>query len=117
MKTKDKIIAFAVLIAAVINTYECAKKFKRDIDNWAETTTIAKNINVENIILVDDYDSIYSMISNGYANGFLIKEYINSNFLNDNILNFNIPDCVSSIKMGILYNINNEIKIKNYFNA
>ena len=75
------------------------------------------NINVENIILVDDYDSIYSMISNGYANGFLIKEYINSNFLNDNILNFNIPDCVSSIKMGILYNINNEIKIKNYFNA
>lgn len=49
MKTKDKIIAFAVLIAAVINTYECAKKIKRDIDNWAETTTIAKNINVENI--------------------------------------------------------------------
>lgn len=25
------------------------KKIKRDIDNWAETTTIAKNINVENI--------------------------------------------------------------------
>lgn len=73
------------------------------------------NINVENIILVDDYDSIYPMISNGYANGFLIKEYINSSFLNDNILNFNIPDCVSSIKMGILYNINNEIKIKKYF--
>ena len=48
MKTKDKIIAFAVLIAAVINTYECAKKIKRDIDNWAETTTITKNINVEN---------------------------------------------------------------------
>ena len=46
MKTKDKIIAFAVLIAAIINTYECAKKIKRDIDNWAETTTITKNINV-----------------------------------------------------------------------
>ena len=56
MKTKDKIIAFAVLIAAVINTYECAKKIKRDIDNWAETTTIAKNINVENIndIIMDN---------------------------------------------------------------
>ena len=48
MKTKDKIIAFAVLIAAIINTYECAKKIKRDVNNWAETTTITKNINVEN---------------------------------------------------------------------
>ena len=48
MKTKDRIIAFAVLIAAVINTYECAKKIKSNVDNWAETTTITKNINVEN---------------------------------------------------------------------
>lgn len=73
------------------------------------------NINIENIILVDDYDIIYPLISNGYANGFLIKEYINSNSSNTDISKFNISNSISTIKMGILYNINNELKIKKYF--
>lgn len=74
------------------------------------------NINTENIILVDDYDVIYPLISNGYANGFLIREYINCNLSNTDISKFNISDNISTIKMGILYNINNELKIKKFFN-
>lgn len=75
----------------------------------------SNNINTEKIILVDDYDVIYPLISNGYANSFLIKEYINSNSSNTDISKFNISDSISIIKMGILYNINNELKIKKYF--
>lgn len=74
------------------------------------------NINTENIILVDDYNVIYPLISNGYANGFLIREYINCNLSNTDISKFNISDNISTIKMGILYNINNELKIKKFFN-
>lgn len=73
------------------------------------------NINTKNIILVDDYDVIYPLISNGYANGFLIKEFINSNSSNTDISKFNMSNSISTIKMGLLYNINNELKIKKYF--
>lgn len=73
------------------------------------------DINTENIILVDDYDVIYPLISNGYANGFLIKEYINSNSSNTDISKFSMSNSISTIKMGLLYNINNELKIKKYF--
>lgn len=76
----------------------------------------SNNINIDNIMLVDDYDVIYPLISSGYANGFLIKEYINSNSSNTDISKFNISDSISTIKMGILYNINNELKIRKYFN-
>ena len=74
-----------------------------------------KNISADKFIQVDDYDSIYPLISNGYANGFLIKEYINS-LGNNEDSKFNISDDLSTIKIGILYNINNELKIKKYFN-
>ena len=76
----------------------------------------SNNINTEKIILVDDYDVIYPLISNGYANGFLIREYINCNLSNTDISKFNISDNIFTIKMGILYNINNELKIKKFFN-
>lgn len=73
------------------------------------------NVNIENIILVDDYDVIYPLISRGYANGFLIKEYIKSNLSKINTSKLNMSDNISTIKMGILYNSNNEFKIKKYF--
>ncbi len=74
------------------------------------------NVNIGNIILVDDYDAIDPLISRGYANGFLIKEYLNNNLSKLNTSKFNISDNIFTIKMGILYNKNNEFKIKEYFN-
>ena len=76
----------------------------------------SKNISADKFIQVDDYDSIYPLISNGYANGFLIKEYINSYLENKEYSKINISDDLSTIKIGILYNVNNELKIKKYFN-
>ena len=76
----------------------------------------SKNINADKFIQVDDYDSIYPLISNGYANGFLIKEYINSYLENNEYSKINISDDLSTIKIGIIYNVNNELKIKKYFN-
>ena len=76
----------------------------------------SKNISADKFIQVDDYDSIYPLISKGYTNGFLIKEYINSYLENNEDSKLNISDDLSTIKIGILYNINNELKIKKYFN-
>ena len=74
------------------------------------------NIKTKKIIKVDDYDNLYSLISNGYANGFLIKEFIINELKNDLI--YEIPTNLknNSIKLGILYNINNELKVIKYFN-
>ncbi len=76
----------------------------------------SKNISADKFIQVDDYDSIYPLIFNGYANGFLIKEYINSYLENKEYSKINISDDLSTIKIGIIYNVNNELKIKKYFN-
>lgn len=67
------------------------------------------------IITVDDYDNIYSLIYNGYCNGILIKEFILDNLENKSL--YEIPSSLNipSINMGILYNTNNELKIKNLF--
>lgn len=76
-----------------------------------------KNINIDpkKIIKVDDYDNLYPLISNGYANGFLIKEFIIEELQNNKI--YELPINTNyNFKMGILYNINNELKIKDYFN-
>lgn len=88
---------------------------KKFID-LSKTYLQSKNISAGKFIQVDDYDSIYPLISNGYANGFLIKEYINSYLENNEDSKLNISDDLSTIKIGILYNINNELKIKKYFN-
>lgn len=88
---------------------------KKFID-LSKTYLQSKNISADKFIQVDDYDSIYPLISNGYANGFLIKEYINSYLGNNEDSKLNISDDLSTIKIGILYNINNELKIKKYFN-
>ena len=66
-------------------------------------------------IKVDDYDNLYPLILNGYANGFLVKELI-ANEMNNNLL-FEIPINLktNNFKLGILYNVNNELKIKQYF--
>ena len=69
------------------------------------------NISV-NKIKVYDHDNICPIIINGYANGFLIKEFV-INELNNNLL-YEIPlfSKTITIDMGILYNINNKLKVE-----
>lgn len=81
------------------------------------TESYIKNINYNSLdtITVDDYDNIYPLIYNGYCNGILIKEFILDNLENKSL--YEIPSSLNipSISMGVLYNTNNELKIKNLF--
>ena len=74
------------------------------------------NLTQNGIIKVDDYDNLYPLISNGYANGFLIKEFVINELKNNLICELSPILENNSFKIGILYNINNEIKIEKYFN-
>lgn len=85
-------------------------KFNEICNNYIKDS----NIKTNKIIKVDDYDNLYSLILNGYANGFLIKEFIIDE-LQDNKI-YELPIYVNNnLKMGILYNVNNELKINDYF--
>ncbi len=85
-------------------------KFSKLYDFYIKST----NISPKGIIRVDDYDNLYSLIINGYANGFIIKELV-VNELNKNLIYELSSNINVTLKMGILYNINNELKIKKYF--
>ena len=86
-------------------------KFKIIYDNYIKDF----NIDPKKVIKVDDYDNLYPLISNGYANGFLIKEFITEELRNNKI--YELPINVNgNFKMGVLYNINNKFKIEEYLN-
>lgn len=74
------------------------------------------NIVINGKIKVDDYDNLYSLIINGYANGFLIKEFVTKDLNNDLIFEIPLNLKINSFKLGILYNINNELRIKDFNN-
>lgn len=74
-----------------------------------------ENINPSSIISIDDYDNIYPLIVSGYANGFLFREFINNELQNETIYEISPSTNIYSVTVGILYNINNENKIKKYF--
>lgn len=86
-------------------------EFKEIANNYLQSM----NVNSPAIIKVDDYDNIYPLIFSGYANGFLIKEFINNELKNNIIHELSISANLPSIKIGILYNVNSELKIKKYF--
>ena len=88
------------------------KRFNKIYDDLIHDSNIVINKKIK----VDDYDNLYPLILNGYANGLLIKEFI-INEINNNLL-FEIPTNLrdNSFKLGILYNVNNELKINQYFN-
>lgn len=88
------------------------KRFNKIYDDLIHDSNIVINKKIK----VDDYDNLYPLILNGYANGFLVKELI-ANEINNNLL-FEIPINLktNNFKLGILYNVNNELKIKQYFN-
>ena len=89
------------------------KRFNKIYDNLIHDSNIVINKKIK----VDDYDNLYPLILNGYANGLLIKEFI-INEINNNLL-FEVPINLktNNFKLGILYNVNNELKIKQYFNT
>lgn len=74
------------------------------------------NLNGLKIIKVDNYENLYSLISNGYANGLLIKEFITDELANNSMFEISNKLSDNIFNIGILYNINNEYKIKDYFN-
>lgn len=74
------------------------------------------NIVINKKIKVDDYDNLYSLIINGYANGFLIKEFVTKDLNNDLIFEIPLNLKINSFKLGILYNVNNELRIKDFNN-
>jgi len=73
------------------------------------------NVNFNNTILVDDYDNIFPLINNGYANGFLIKELITNELKDKSVYEIKLSTSSPIINIGILYNANNELKIQKYF--
>ena len=81
------------------------------------TESYITNINYNSLdtITVDDYDNIYPLIYNGYCNGILIKEFILDNLENKSLYEISSSLNIPSINMGVLYNTNNELKIKNLF--
>ena len=84
---------------------------------WQLTESYIKSINDNSLdtITVDDYDNIYPLIYNGYCSGILIKEFILDNLENKSLYEISSSLNIPSINMGVLYNTNNELKIKNLF--
>lgn len=87
-------------------------KFNEICNNYIKDYNLTQN----GIIKVDDYDNLYPLISNGYANGFLIKEFVINELKNNLIYELSPILENNSFKIGILYNINNELKVEKYFN-
>lgn len=87
-------------------------KFNEICNNYIKDYNLTQN----GIIKVDDYDNLYQLISNGYANGFLIKEFVINELKNNLIYELSPILENNSFKIGILYNINNELKVEKYFN-
>ena len=81
------------------------------------TESYIKNINYNSLdtITVDDYDNIYPLIYNGYCNGILIKEFILDNLENKSLYEISSSLNIPSINIGVLYNTNNELKIRDLF--
>ena len=83
-------------------------KFNEICNNYIKDYNLTQN----GIIKVDDYDNLYPLISNGYANGFLIKEFVINELKNNLIYELSPILENNSFKIGILYNINNILIIK-----
>lgn len=72
------------------------------------------NIVQDNSILVDDYDNVYSLIINGFANGFLFKEFINDELKSEKL--YELSSSIYNVNTYILYNVNKKNTILNYVN-
>jgi len=85
-------------------------KLGKEIYNFLKDNNYLNNTN--KLIYVDDFDSIISIINNGYANGVFVKELIDNNSL------FQLSELkgFQEINIGILYSLNNKLLIESLFN-
>ena len=60
-------------------------------------------------------DNILPSIQEGYANGVLIQEFLSPQIRKNNNYSFTILPDTYSVNIGILYNMNNELKLNEIF--
>lgn len=79
--------------------------------------SIQKKFNIEEnrLIIVNNYDNILPLIKNGYANGLVIKEFVESKLQNKEVYEIPVEYQLPDIDIGVLYNINNEELVNSLF--
>ena len=79
--------------------------------------SIQKKFNIEEnkLIIVNNYDNILPLIKNGYANGLVIKEFVESELQNKKVYEIPVEYQLPDIDIGVLYNINNEELVNSLF--
>lgn len=82
------------------------------------TSNYIKNLNFKfnKIISVDSYDNFLSLIKKENTCGFALKETIANELENKKLYEIDFSIELPNLKIGILYNKNNELKIKSLFN-
>lgn len=79
--------------------------------------SLQKKFNAEDsrLLILNDYDNILPLVKNGYANGVVIKEFVNNELQKKEIYEIPLKYQLPNINIGILYNINNEELINSLF--
>lgn len=79
--------------------------------------SIQKKFNIEEnrLIIVNNYDNILPLIKNGYANGLVIEEFVESELQNKEVYEIPVEYQLPDIYIGVLYNINNEELVNSLF--
>lgn len=79
--------------------------------------SIQKKLNIEEnrLIIVNNYDNILPLIKNGYTNGLVIKEFVESELQNKKVYEIPVEYQLLDIDIGVLYNINNEELVNSLF--
>ena len=82
------------------------------------TSNYIKDLNFKfnKIISVDSYDNFLSLIKKENTCGFALRETIANELENKKLYEIDLSIELPSLKIGILYNKNNELKIKSLFN-
>lgn len=88
-------------------------KYGQVIHNYLEEN----NINFKQKIIVDNYENILAFINHNFGIGFVFEEFIKEQIENKNLSKFELNNNINPISIGLIYNKNNENKIKEIINA